>query len=94
MELAEQAFTFLIAYALILTLTYVVDARESIARQMTETARLNEERQVIVGHIGVVEPLNVERSVGDRCGDGAAAVAIRAQRELIIADEDQSERRG
>ncbi|HLZ97172.1 MAG TPA: hypothetical protein VKP66_04445, partial [Steroidobacteraceae bacterium] len=35
MELAEQAFTFLIAYALILTLTYVVDARESIARQMT-----------------------------------------------------------
>jgi two-component system, LytTR family, sensor kinase len=38
-----QVLTFLIAYALILTVTYVVDARGSMARQMTETARLNEE---------------------------------------------------
>lgn len=38
-----QILTFLIAYALILTVTYVVDARESMARQTTETARLNEE---------------------------------------------------
>jgi len=38
-----QVLTFLIVYALILTVTYVVDARESMARQMTETARLNEE---------------------------------------------------
>jgi signal transduction histidine kinase len=38
-----QALTFLIAYALILTVTFAVDARESIARQITETARLNEE---------------------------------------------------
>ena len=37
-----QALTFLIVYALILTVTYLVDARESIARQMTEAARLNE----------------------------------------------------
>ena len=35
--------TFLIVYALILTFTYVVDSRESMARQITETARLNEE---------------------------------------------------
>ena len=42
-SLVFQALTFLIAYALILTVTYVVDARESMARQMTETARLNEE---------------------------------------------------
>jgi hypothetical protein len=41
--LLYQVLTFLIAYALILTVTYVVDARESMARQMTETARLNEE---------------------------------------------------
>ena len=41
--LTFQVLTFLIAYALILTVTYVVDARESMARQMTETARLNEE---------------------------------------------------
>jgi sensor histidine kinase YesM len=42
-SLIFQVLTFLIAYALILTVTYVVDARESMARQMTETARLNEE---------------------------------------------------
>jgi two-component system, LytTR family, sensor kinase len=41
--LTFQILTFLIAYALILTVTYVVDTRESMARQMTETARLNEE---------------------------------------------------
>ena len=38
-----QILTFMIAYALILTITYVVDSRERMARQMTETARLNEE---------------------------------------------------
>lgn len=42
-SLTFQVLTFLIAYALILTVTYVVDARERIARQTTETARLNEE---------------------------------------------------
>ena len=42
-SLIFQVLTFLIAYALILTVTYVVDARESMARQVTETARLNEE---------------------------------------------------
>jgi two-component system, LytTR family, sensor kinase len=41
--LIYQALTFLIAYALILAVTYAVDARESMARQTTETARLNEE---------------------------------------------------
>jgi sensor histidine kinase YesM len=38
-----QVLTFLIVYTLILTVTYLVDARERIARQMSETARLNEE---------------------------------------------------
>jgi signal transduction histidine kinase len=42
-SLIFQVLTFLIAYALILTVTYVVDARERIARQATETARLNGE---------------------------------------------------
>jgi two-component system LytT family sensor kinase len=31
------------AYALILTITYLVDSRDKVARQVTETARLNEE---------------------------------------------------
>jgi two-component sensor histidine kinase len=41
--LLYQVLIFLIAYALILTITYLMDSRENIARQMTETARLNEE---------------------------------------------------
>lgn len=41
--LLYHAMTFVTAYALILTITYLVDSRENIARQMTETARLNEE---------------------------------------------------
>ena len=41
--LTDQILTFAIAYVLILTITYVVDSREKMARQMTETARLNEE---------------------------------------------------
>jgi hypothetical protein len=41
--LLYQVVLFCIAYALILTITYLVDSRESVARQMTETARLNEE---------------------------------------------------
>jgi signal transduction histidine kinase len=42
-SLIYQVFTFVIAYALILTVTYLVDARDRIARQMTEAALLNEE---------------------------------------------------
>jgi signal transduction histidine kinase len=42
-SLVYQLFTFAIAYVLILTVTYLVDARDRIARQMTESARLNEE---------------------------------------------------
>ena len=34
---------FLIAYALILVVTYLIDSRDKIARQGSETARLNEE---------------------------------------------------
>jgi two-component sensor histidine kinase len=42
-SLVYQFFTFCIAYALILTVTYLLDARDRIARQMTEAALLNEE---------------------------------------------------
>jgi two-component system, LytTR family, sensor kinase len=42
-SLLYQIVLFFIAYALILTLTYLVDSRDKVARQMTETARLNEE---------------------------------------------------
>jgi two-component sensor histidine kinase len=42
-SLVYQFFTFFIAYALILTVIYLLDARERIARQATEAARLGEE---------------------------------------------------
>jgi signal transduction histidine kinase len=41
-SLLYQGLTFLIVYALILTVTFVLDSRQRMARQMTETARLNE----------------------------------------------------
>jgi two-component system LytT family sensor kinase len=41
--LLYHVLIFLIAYALILAVTYLVDSRDRVARQMTETARLNEE---------------------------------------------------
>jgi two-component system, LytTR family, sensor kinase len=41
--LLYQVLIFLIAYALILVITYLVDSRDKVARQMTEAARLNEE---------------------------------------------------
>lgn len=42
-SLLFQVLTYLIVYVLILTVTYVMDSRERMARQMTETARLSEE---------------------------------------------------
>jgi two-component system, LytTR family, sensor kinase len=38
-----QVLAYLIVYVLILIVTYTMDARESMARQLTETARLNAE---------------------------------------------------
>jgi two-component system LytT family sensor kinase len=42
-SLTYQVLTFAIVYALILAVTYVIDSQQSMARQVTETARLNEE---------------------------------------------------
>src|SRR6204780_5511798 len=42
-SLLYQALTFVIVYALILTVTLVLDSRERMSRQIAETARLNEE---------------------------------------------------
>jgi len=42
-SLLYQVLTFLIVYALILTITLVLDSRERMSRQLAETARLNEE---------------------------------------------------
>jgi two-component system, LytTR family, sensor kinase len=42
-SLLYQVLLFLIVYALILTVSYVVDTREGMARQVAEAARLSEE---------------------------------------------------
>jgi two-component system LytT family sensor kinase len=42
-SLLYQVLTFLIVYALILTVTLVLDSRDRMSRQIAETARLNEE---------------------------------------------------
>jgi signal transduction histidine kinase len=41
--LLEQLVTYLIAYALILAVTFVVDSRDNVARRIEEEARLNAE---------------------------------------------------
>jgi len=95
--LTFQAFTFLIAYALILTVTYVVDARDRIARQLTETARLNEElsRSQLAALRGQMEPhfmyntLNsIAGLVRDEQGQAAVSMITGLSEFLRRASED------
>jgi two-component system LytT family sensor kinase len=92
-----QALTFLIAYALILTVTYVVDARESMARQMTETARLNEElskaqlaalRRQIEPHFMFNTLNSIAGLVRDRSNDAAVGMIVGLSEFLRRATED------
>ena len=92
-----QALTFLIVYALILTVTHLVDARESIARQITETARLNEElsRAQLAALRGQLEPhfmyntLNsIAGLVRDQRGDAAVSMIVGLSEFLRRASED------
>jgi two-component system, LytTR family, sensor kinase len=92
-----QAFTFLIAYALILTVTYVVDARESMARQITETARLNEElskaqlaalRRQLEPHF-IYNALNsIAGLVRDHLNDAAVSMIVGLSEFLRRSSED------
>jgi two-component system LytT family sensor kinase len=95
--LLYQVLTFLIAYALILTVTYVVDAHERIARQITETARLNEElsRAQLAALRGQLEPhfmyntLNsITGLVRDQKGDAAVSMIVGLSEFLRRAAED------
>ena len=95
--LSFQAVTFLIAYALILTVTFLVDARESIARQATETARLNEElsKAQLAALCRQLEPhfmyntLNsIAGLVRDRKGDAAVSMIVGLSEFLRRASEN------
>ncbi len=93
----EQLLMFVIAYVLILAFTYVVDSREKIARQMTETARLNEElsRARLAVLRGQMDPhfmFNTLNSIAslvvDQRGDAAVGMIVGLSEFLRRALED------
>ena len=95
--LAFQLVTFLIVYALILTITYVVDARESMGRQLTETARLNEElskaqlaalRRQIEPHFMYNTLNSIAGLVRDHRNDAAVSMIVGLSEFLRRSSED------
>src|SRR5262245_11368135 len=95
--LVFQAFTFLVVYALILTVIHLADARERIARQATESARLAEQLATaqLAALRGQLEPhfiyntLNaVTGLVRDRRNDEALSMIVGLSEFLRRASED------
>lgn len=92
-----QILTFLIMYGLILTFTYALDARERMARQMTETARLSEElsksqlaalRQQIEPHFMFNTLHSITGLVRDSKNDAAVSMIVGLSEFLRRALED------
>jgi signal transduction histidine kinase len=95
--LVFQAFMFLVVYALILVMTHLADARERIARQATESARLAEQLATaqLAALRGQLEPhfmyntLNaVTGLVRDRRNDEALSMIVGLSEFLRRASED------
>src|ERR1700726_1139179 len=95
--LVGQLMMFVIAYALILTVTYAVDSRDKVARQMTETARLNEElsRAQLAALRGQMDPhfmFNTLNSIAslvyDQRRDAAVGMIVGLSEFLRRASED------
>jgi len=81
-SLTYQILTFVIVYVLILAVTYVIDARESMARQITESARLNEElsKSQLAALRRQIEPhfmYNALNSITGLVRDGSNDAAVR-----------------
>jgi two-component system LytT family sensor kinase len=96
-SLLFQILTFLIVYALILTVTYSLDARERMARQMMETARLSEElsrsqlaalRQQIEPHFMFNTLHSITGLVRDNKNDAAVSMIVGLSEFLRRALED------
>ena len=96
-SLLYQILTFVIAYALILTVTYVVDSREKMARQMTETARLNAElsraqlaalRRQMDPHFMFNTLNSIAGLVRDQRNDAAVSMIVGLSEFLRRASED------
>jgi hypothetical protein len=95
--LVFQVLLFLVVYALILTATYLIDARERIARQATEAAQLDEElsNAQLAALRGQMEPhfmyntLNsIAGLVRDGRGDEAIGMIVGLSEFLRRASED------
>jgi two-component system, LytTR family, sensor kinase len=95
--LLYQVLLFLIAYALVLTITYLVDSRENVARQMTETARLNEElskaqlaalRRQMDPHFMFNTLNSIAGLVRDNRNDAAVSMIVGLSEFLRRASED------
>jgi hypothetical protein len=96
-ELTFKVLTFLIVYALILTVTYLVDARESMAHQVAETARLNEElskaqlaalRRQIEPHFMYNTLNSIAGLVRDHRNDAAVSMIVGLSEFLRRSSED------
>ena len=95
--LVFQVLTFLIAYALIVTVTYLADAKEGMARQIAETARLNEElskaqlaalRRQMEPHFMYNALNSIAGLVRDQLNDAAVNMIVGLSEFLRRASED------
>jgi two-component system LytT family sensor kinase len=95
--LTYQVLTFLFVYLLIVAITYVVDSRESTARQQTETARLNEElskaqlaalRRQVEPHFMFNALNSIAGLVRDQRNDVAVSMIVGLSEFLRRASED------
>jgi hypothetical protein len=96
-SLIFQAFTFLIAYVLIVTVTVLVDAREGMVRQLAETARLNEElskaqlaalRRQMEPHFMYNALNSIAGLVRDHMNDAAVSMIVGLSEFLRRSSED------
>jgi two-component system, LytTR family, sensor kinase len=96
-SLTNQLLTFAIAYALIITITYVVDSREKVERQMIETARLNDElsraqlaalRRQMDPHFMFNTLNSIVGLVRDQRNDAAVGMIVGLSEFLRRASED------
>lgn len=96
-SLTDQILTFVIAYALIATITYVVDSRRNIERQVAETARLNEElsqaqlaalRRQMDPHFMFNTLNSIVGLVRDRRNDEAVSMIVGLSEFMRRASED------
>jgi two-component system, LytTR family, sensor kinase len=92
-----QAVNSLAAYLLIVTITYMVDARDKVARQVVETARLNEElskaqlaalRRQMEPHFMFNTLNSIAGLVRDNRGDAAVNMIVGLSELLRRASED------